>query len=193
MPEKSFTWKMEHNPDRISFRKLSDSDLPLFHHWLNSPEVAKWYREGGSGYPSLDYVREKWGERLTGSDRTQCFIIQCDNQSIGYIQCALNDDNPEYKAIFKMEESTAGIDLLIGEDKFRHKGWGSFIITRFLKEILFDIYKVDICTIDPEPENKIAIRAYEKAGFRYLKTVWNPIDNVWAHIMLIRRDLHNNV
>jgi RimJ/RimL family protein N-acetyltransferase len=183
---------MEYNLDRISFRTLNNSDLPLFHSWLNSPEVAKWYREGGSGYPSLDYVLEKWGKRLTGSDRTRCFIILCDNQPIGYIQCALSDDNPEYKKIFGIEENTAGIDLLIGEERYLHKGWGSFFITKFLKEILFVIYKVDVCTIDPEPENKIAIRAYEKAGFRYLKTVWNPIDNVWAYIMMIRRDLGNH-
>lgn len=39
--------------------------------------------------------------------------------------------------------------------------------------------------------NKIAIRAYEKVGFRYVKTIWNSNDNEWAYIMEINRDSVN--
>jgi RimJ/RimL family protein N-acetyltransferase len=179
---------MEKDIARISFSSLVGSDLPLLHSWLNYPEVAKWYREGGTGYPSLAYVLEKWSQRLLGQDKTRCYIIRCDDEPVGYIQCALNDDNPEYKTVFRFEDNTAGIDLLIGEAAYLHKGWGSLIIIKFLKEVVFKIYEVNVCTIDPEPENTIAIRAYEKAGFHYLKTVWNPIDRVWAYLMEIRRN-----
>ena len=73
-----------------------------------------------------------------------------------------------------------------------HKAWGSLIITRFLKEVVSAIYDVSVCTIDPEPANTVAIRAYEKAGFSHLKTVWNPIDSVLAYIMTKRLDVPAN-
>ena len=43
------------------------------------------------------------------------------------------------------------------------------------------------CIIDPEPDNKIAIRAYEKAGFRYLKTVQIPTEAHPSYLMRIER------
>ncbi len=53
---------------------------------------------------------------------------------------------------------------------------------------LFTVYNVDVCSIDPEPENKIAIKAYEKAGFQYSHTSWNTKDKVMAYIMIINRE-----
>jgi aminoglycoside 6'-N-acetyltransferase len=43
------------------------------------------------------------------------------------------------------------------------------------------------CIIDPEPANRIAIRAYEKAGFRYVKTVKVPAEPQPAYLMRISR------
>jgi RimJ/RimL family protein N-acetyltransferase len=177
--------------DRISFRRLAKTDLRMVHDWLNSPEVAKWYKEGGLGYPSLEYVTKKWSPRILGSEPTQCYIVLYEGKPIGYMQCALNDDNPRYKEAYGLEGKTAGIDIFIGDEHYLHKGMGSSIITKFLQDVVLVIYDVSTCTIDPEPVNSVAIRAYEKAGFRYLTTVWNPIDNVWAYLMSIHREAIN--
>ena len=179
---------MTHNPSLISCSPILESDLLLVHKWLNRPEVAEWYKEPpGSGYPSLEYIIGKWLPRIRGKGPTREFIFSYDGKPIGHIQCARLDDNPAYSKAFVMEGNPAGIDLFIGEDEYRHRGLGSHIITRFLWDVVFVIYDADLCTIDPDPANRIAIRAYEKAGFRYVKTVWNPIDSVWAHIMAIAR------
>ena len=175
--------------ERVSFRRLAETDLPLIHRWLNSPEVARWYREGDQGYPSLEYVINKWTPRILGAETTKCYVFLYNGKPIGYIQCARNDDNPRYKEAFGFEDNTAGIDLFIGEEDYLHQGMASFIIAKFLRDVLFVIYDVPICTIDPEPANTIAIRAYEKAGFHHIKTVWNPIDNVWVYLMAISREV----
>ena len=174
--------------DRISFRRLVETDLHMVHRWLNSPEVARWYRENGLGYPNLEYVIKKWTPRILGSEPTQCYTVLYEGKPIGYIQCARNDDNPQYKEAYGLEDNTACIDIFIGEEDYLHEGMGSFIITKFLRDVVFVIYDVPTCTIDPEPENTVAIRAYEKVGFRYLRTVWNPIANVWAYLMTIHRE-----
>jgi RimJ/RimL family protein N-acetyltransferase len=44
------------------------------------------------------------------------------------------------------------------------------------------------CIVDPEPSNKIAIRAYEKASFSYSHTAWNAKYSVEAYILTINRE-----
>ncbi len=180
---------MNYDPAHVSFLPVTEDDLPLLHRWLNNPQVAEWYREpAGKGYPSLEYVIEKWMPRIQGKDPGRGFIFTYDAVPTGYIQCGRVDDDPQYKKVINLEGSPASIDLYIGEDDYRHRGLGSIIIWKFLKEVVFTIYDATVCTIDPEPTNIIAIRAYEKAGFHYVKTAWNPIDNVWAYIMVTGRD-----
>jgi RimJ/RimL family protein N-acetyltransferase len=45
---------------------------------------------------------------------------------------------------------------------------------------------VTTCFISPDPENERAKRAYERAGFRYVKTVWVESEKGYEYVM--RRD-----
>lgn len=55
------------------------------------------------------------------------------------------------------------------------------------------MFDVNTCVIGPEPENKIAIRAYEKSGFTYFKTVNNQNEDMNEYLMRINKeDLINN-
>ena len=172
---------------KISFNKLEEADLPLIHKWLNFSEVAKWVKWDDKDYQSLDFVKRHWIPRIRGSDPTKCYIALYGETPVAFVQSALISDDPRYEEAFKLGYDAAAIDIFIGGEKYIHKGLGSLIIKAFLKDIVFKVYGVDVCIIDPEPGNKIAIRAYEKAGFRYLKTVWNPINKVWAYVMGINR------
>ena len=59
---------------------------------------------------------------------------------------------------------TLGIDISIGPAEMVGIGHGSAIVRQFVEE-LFDEGAPRV-VIDPHPDNKRAIRAYEKAGFR---------------------------
>ena len=172
---------------KISFKKLEEADLPLIHKWLNFPEVAKWVKWDDQDYPSLDFVRRHWQPRIQGSDPTKCYIALYSQKPVAFVQSALISDEPRYEEAFNLGYDASAIDIFIGEQDYIHKGLGSLIIKAFLKDIVFKVYSIDVCTIDPDRENKIAIRAYEKSGFRHIKTVWNPIDKVWAYVMAINR------
>ena len=178
---------MKVDEESISFRPLAETDLPLLHGWLNSPEVARWWEVGGQHYPSLELVIDKWMPRKDVVETEKSYVIHYEGKPVGYIRCALNDDQTAYKEAFEIEGGTAGVDVFIGEEDYLHKGLGSSIITRFLREVVFVIYDVAVCVIDPELENTIAIRAYEKAGFRHTKTVWNPASTTGAYLMTISR------
>jgi RimJ/RimL family protein N-acetyltransferase len=46
----------------------------------------------------------------------------------------------------------------------------------------------EACFMGPEPDNRIAIRTYEKAGFRHLKTVRIPGgDTEYEYLMILER------
>jgi RimJ/RimL family protein N-acetyltransferase len=49
---------------------------------------------------------------------------------------------------------------------------------------------VERCIVDPEPKNLIAIKAYENAGFRYLKTIQIPEEEEPEYLMEIKRRNH---
>ena len=74
--------------------------------------------------------------------------------------------------------------------KIIHKGLGKYIISKFLKTIIFNILDVESCIIGPEPDNIVAIKVYEKVGFKFLKLV--KTDDGKEYLMKIQKNEINN-
>jgi RimJ/RimL family protein N-acetyltransferase len=172
---------------KITFRKLTETDLLLMHRWLNTPHVSQWWEVDGKRNPDYEEVIKHYVPRFQSSDPTKSYIVVYNETPVAFIQSGLVADNLQYKEALGLGIDTVGIDIFIGEEKYIHKGLGSLIIKAFLRNIVFKVYNVDVCSIDPEPENKIAIRAYEKSGFGHIKTNWSPIEKKWAYVMTINR------
>ena len=169
---------------RIAFRPLTGDDLGLLHRWLNTDFVMEWWGKEDS---SFEDVVAKYDPRIAGERPTRGFVILHGTTPIGYIQTYMLRDYPDYSVHLGVDGETAGVDLLIGEREYLHRGLGSAILRRFLAEIVFGTMGARSCIIDPEPDNKIAIRAYEKAGFRYLRTVQVPEEPHPSYLMRIER------
>jgi RimJ/RimL family protein N-acetyltransferase len=173
----------------IAFRPLTQEDLAAIHRWLNNPEVARWYGidPGNKKYPSYGEVVADYEDKLGLDAGTHAFIMQVDGRDAGYIQCYRIGEYPEYAAAIGMDADAWAIDLFIGEDDVRGRGLGPALLTRFLAEHVFSRPGVAICLICPDPENTRAVRAYEKAGFRHVKTVWVEEENEHESVMRIDR------
>jgi RimJ/RimL family protein N-acetyltransferase len=169
----------------IDFRPMEREDLSRMRRWLNTPHVREWYSEEPR---TLDQVEAHYLTRINGEDPTRPFIILCDSTPIGYIQSYRIADYPDYARYVAVEEDAAGVDLLIGEVAYVHRGLGSAILRQFLRARVFGEMSVVSCLIGPQPKNAIAIRAYEKAGFRYLKTIKVPDEPEPEHLMRIGRE-----
>ncbi len=154
---------------QIQFRPLTLDDLELMQRWLNNDFVARWW----PGWPRLEQVRAKYTPRIEGSDPTKCFIVEFEAAPTGFIQCYYIRDYPEYP-IGPEAANAAGIDLFIGERGRAYRGLGPRLIREFVSRVVFHDFEVDSCIIGPAQNNLAAIRAYEKAGFKYLKTVSIP-------------------
>src|SRR5262249_7750269 len=108
---------------------------------------------------------------------------------IGYIQAYWIGDHNEYARALQVGPGSAGVDLFIGEPEFVHRGLGSVILRQFVRETVFDRMGARYCVIGPEVGNIIAIRAYEKAGFTYLKTVQVPGERAPEYLMICEPDI----
>ena len=61
------------------------------------------------------------------------------------------------------------------------------MIRAFLDDVVFGSFGASSCVIGPAEENLAAIRAYEKAGFRYWKRVLIPGEPTPEYLMGISR------
>jgi RimJ/RimL family protein N-acetyltransferase len=152
----------------ISFEPLEIRHLELLHRWLNSPHVLEWWDNPG---PSLERVQQSYIPSIEGREPTHCYLIHYDGTAIGFIQSYLIADHSEYAEQLEIEERAAGVDLYIGDPDYLHRGLGAPILRSFLRQFVFADPDIESCIIGPAAGNRIAIRAYEKAGFSYLKTV----------------------
>lgn len=172
------------NPDEITFRPLSVDDLPMMHRWLNRGPALTWY---GHKPTTLDEVRSEYAPMLEGREPVLPFIVASDGRPIGYIQTYRTDDWPDYWGKADMPPGTAGIDLFIGEESHLYRGLGVRIVRQFLAEVVFAEPTAARCVIDPDPANHSAIRAYEKAGFTYVRTLLPPEHEDPAYLMILDR------
>ncbi len=173
------------NPECIGFRRMVMDDLPLMHRWLQTPHVLEWWWGGIA--PPYEAVVEKYGPRIRSGEPSDPYIMLSLDRPIGYMQTYMIRDYPEYAALVDVDTDAAGVDLFIGEEDYLHKGLGSHILRAFLRAIVFGAGDATSCIIGPSETNRIAIRAYEKAGFRFFKTIPSSNEPTPEYLMRITR------
>jgi aminoglycoside 6'-N-acetyltransferase len=140
---------------KLKFRPLTFEDFPLLLEWLSKAHVKQWWDDGED---TLEMVARNYGEAEEGLER---FILVkaeegCE-KPLGYFQHYLVSDG------------SIGIDQFIGEADYINQGVGTTAIRMFVEMIMREHEPTGII-IDPSPDNKRAIRCYEKVGFRYYET-----------------------
>ena len=178
---------MCHTGRIISFKLVTPEDLPLILKWYLEPHVQEWYSFDEPG--TMEGVEEKFGDIFSGEDSVLAYLMEFDGAPIGYIQAYWIGDHVEYAQALQVEPRSVGVDLFIGDPDHVHRGLGNVILRQFVQEVVFQQMGAKFCVIGPEVGNKIAIRAYERAGFRYLKTVNVPGERAPEYLMICERDI----
>ena len=164
----------------ISFPALTLDDLPLIRRWLNEPHVYEWWGVtsgpgslGGPGAAAATdaQVYEKYAPGLDpDAGGTQRHIITVDGRAIGLIQWYPLAGEPEYAAqIGETEPGGAGVDLFIGEIDVIERGVGTAALDHFVATIVFADLTITHAVGAPHPENARSCRAFEKAGFTFVR------------------------
>lgn len=132
------------NGELVVLRPAREDDVNRLVSILREPEVAR-------RWGSFDESEVK--EQFVAADKA--FVVEVDGEVIGAIQFGEEDD-PMYRH--------AGIDVFLTASR-HHQGFGTDAV-RTLARHLFEDRGHHRLSIDPAADNRAAIRAYEKVGFR---------------------------
>jgi aminoglycoside 6'-N-acetyltransferase len=149
----------------IGFQQLRKDDLPLVRDWLEREHVRRWWRD------ALDESIAEYEQAIDGLDPTDHYLIVVDGRPVGMIETYLVSDHPDWEAIVQVGEGVAGVDLLIGEEELTGRGLGPQILEAFAKNVAFANPSTHACVAAVDEENRRSLRAFEKAGFRYVRDV----------------------
>jgi RimJ/RimL family protein N-acetyltransferase len=162
--------------EAITFKKMTAEHLSLWNAWIEIPHVKNvWFIEG---YEPAGYMANK----LAGNGYDFPFIIYLNERPIGFIQTcdlyAYRTLCEKPKGVFCHEEpGTFGLDLFIADENLLGKGLGTKIVQAFIQKLI-DEFKAKKILIDPAADNLRAIRCYEKAGFKKLRTAHDGVCEV---------------
>ena len=170
---------------------MREEDFALARRWLLEPHVRRWWHDDPTEHDYPEGTLREWRLAIRGEDPTDMFVIGLAGRPIGMLQAYRVQDYPEYvEEIGEVDEPAVSIDIFIGEADLIGKGHGPALIREFLAAA-FERYGVSYCVIGPARTNVAAIRAYEKAGFRYLRDYREPDTIDPEHVLLdLRRAEH---
>lgn len=145
-------------------RPMTVEEMPTFYRWSTQSEATPfWYGElQGDKVPSYEEFLRDWQRYyFDGSEpeKGRSFVILVGNRTIGQIN---------YNEINR-EDNSVELDIIIAEDRDKNKGYGTDALLT-LTGYLFKRMSIETCWIEVVTKNPRAIRAYEKAGFRRIKT-----------------------
>jgi RimJ/RimL family protein N-acetyltransferase len=149
----------------IEFRPLREDDLPLVGDWLGREHVRRWWRD------SLDDSIAEYKQAIAGLDPSYHYLIVLDGRPVGMIETYFVSDHPDWEAIVQVGEGVAGVDLLIGEEELTGLGLGPRVLEAFVAQIVFVNPAAHACVAAVDVENRRSLRAFAKAGFRYVRDV----------------------
>jgi aminoglycoside 6'-N-acetyltransferase len=154
--------------DTVMLRPLGLGDVERLAAIQAEEGVARWW-----GPPDEAELRAK----AEGRDPVVAFAIEVDGGVAGLIQYY-----EENEADFR----SANLDIFLG-DGYRGRGLGPDAL-RTLSQHLVDERGHHRLTIDPAAENTVAIRAFERAGFRrvgVMREYWRAPDGTWRDGVLL--------
>jgi RimJ/RimL family protein N-acetyltransferase len=135
------------------------------HEWLQRPHVRRWW----SDQETYEEVVGHYLPSIEGEEPTDHYIVILDEQPVGFVETYLVSDHPDYAALVGVGEGVAGVDLFIADVALILQGLGTEMISRFVDEIVFASPATTGCIAGPDVRNAASIRAFEKAGFHFVK------------------------
>ena len=152
--------------DNVALRPATEADWAQICNWLRLPHVQRWWGPASGGEAAVRIVFE--------TPTAVARIVDCDGEQIGYAHAIeathWGEELPE-----GMPPGTWDVDLFIASVPHRGRGLGKVILDQLAEEIFSTTMAIAL-SVFVSVRNEAAVRAYEKAGFKW-ERVWNdPID-----------------
>jgi ribosomal protein S18 acetylase RimI-like enzyme len=149
----------------IGLRPASDADWPTIHRWLRQDEVQRWWGSLAAAEAEvLAALRSSMG---------LCSIIEVGGVAVGYAQAqeatVLGQGLPA-----ALTAGTFRVDAFIGEAAYRRRGIAMAALRLVAAEVFATTLVLGVIVV-VALRHEAAIRAYEKAGFRWVRVIDDPL------------------
>jgi len=152
---------MAGGPD-IRLRPARRSDWDLIRGWLGRPDIEAWWGPRSATEAEVAIA--------LGSEHALCRIIEADGVPVGYAHAVDAQVWGEHLPQ-ELEPGTWDVDLFIASEDHRGRGVGQKALAKLTEEVFGTTLAIAVCVF-PSVRNERAVRAYEKAGFRW-KRIWD--------------------
>lgn len=146
----------------VVLRPATEADWPMIRRWLGEPDIEQWWGPRASSEAAVILA--------LGTSHALCRIIETEGAAIGYAHAV--DATLWGEALpDALVPGTWDIDLFIVARAHRNRGLGAKALVLIRDEVFETTLAVAVCVF-ASLHNERAVRAYEKAGFRWQR-VWN--------------------
>lgn len=156
----------------VTFRRLTEADLPTVARWLQHDHVRAWWRDPSS----LADVEAHYLPAIRGDDPTDLFVVVRGSRDAGLVQSYRTVDHPEWAQTLAATghalPASAGIDYLVGEPDLVGRGVGTVVVIAFTSDVFARYPDVDHIVAAPQSSNRASCRVLEKAGY---ERVWTGL------------------
>ena len=150
---------------RPTLRPAHEGDWALIHGWLRQPEVQRWWGSLSAAEAAvIAALRAPMG---------LCSIIEVDSVPVGYAQA--QEAEPLGNGL--PHALTAGVfrvDTFIGAPAYRSHGVGRAALQLVATEVFATTLALGLIVV-VALKHEAAVRAYEKAGFRWVRVIDDPL------------------
>jgi UDP-4-amino-4,6-dideoxy-N-acetyl-beta-L-altrosamine N-acetyltransferase len=170
----------------IEFENILDANddlIELVRNWRNSKQVSQYMY---TDHHISKEEHDKWVEKLRTKDTTKAWIIKYNGQPVGIAQLS----NINYS------EKTTEWGFYIADESLRGKGVGSASLL-ILIEIVFEEMNFNEMTTMVLENNSIAMKLYEKFGFKEKGELEEKLDRngkqINVYIMMLLKEEWSNI
>ena len=146
----------------VRLRPARRADWDLIRGWLQRADIEAWWGPRTATEAEVNIA--------LNSRHALCRIIEAHGVPVGYAHAvdatAWGEELPQ-----DLPPGTWDLDLFIASEEHRGKGVGQAALAELKQEVFGTTLATAVCVF-PSIRNERAVRAYEKAGFRWQR-IWN--------------------
>lgn len=153
---------MSGESETVRLRPARRADWDMIRGWLARPDIEAWWGPRSATEAEVNIA--------LNSGHALCRMIEAGGVAVGYAHAVdatmWGDELPQ-----DLAPGTWDLDLFIASEEHRGRGVGQTALSQLKDEVFGTTLATAVCVF-PSIRNERAVRAYERAGFRWQR-IWN--------------------